>query len=92
MKVSIPGFINYKKPTWSDDTGFHFHQSDMSEYGYVIVKAHILEVEIPDDFDPRPKQVELLQAEKQKAMAEFQARVTAIDKQISQLTALEFTA
>ena len=45
--------------------------------------------DVPDDFDPRPQQVAALEAEKQKARAEFHARVTEIDRQIQSLLAIE---
>ena len=89
MKVTIKGFINYKKDDWCEGNDYHFHQFDMSEHGYVTVMPHEIAVEVPDDFDPRPHQVAALEAEKQKARAEFHARVTEIDRQIQSLLAIE---
>ena len=60
--------------------------------GRVFVKEHLTTVEVPDDFDPRPQQVAALEAEKQKARAEFQARITEIDRQIQSLMAIEGAA
>ena len=89
MKVTIKGFINYKKDDWCEGNDYHFHKYDMSEHGYVTVMPHEIEVEVLDDFDPRFKQVAALIAEKQKARAEFLARVTEIDRQIQSLLAIE---
>ena len=89
MKVTIKGFITYKKDDWRDGDDYHFNKYDMSEHGYVTVMPHEIVVEVPDDFDPRPKQVAALIAEKQKARAEFLARVTEIDRQIQSLLAIE---
>ena len=89
MKVTIKGFINYKKDGWYDGDDYLFNKYDMSEHGYVTVMPHEIAVEVPDDFDPRPHQVAALEAEKQKARAEFQARVTEIDRQIQSLLAIE---
>lgn len=58
----------------------------------VFVKEHTITVEVPDDFDPRPQQVAALEAEKQKARAAFQARITEIDRQIQSLLAIEGAA
>ena len=58
----------------------------------IFVKEHTTTVEVPDDFDPRPQQVAALEAEKQKARAEFQKRVTEIDRQIQSLMAIEVAA
>ena len=60
--------------------------------GRIFVKEHTTTVEVPDDFDPRPQQVAALEAEKQKARAEFQARITEIDRQIQSLMAIEGAA
>ena len=60
--------------------------------GRVFVKEHLTTVEVPDDFDPRPQQVAALEAAKQKARAEFQARITEIDRQIQSLMAIEVAA
>ena len=57
--------------------------------GRIFVKEHLTTVEVPDDFDPRPQQVAALEAAKQKARAEFQARITEIDRQIQSLLAIE---
>jgi hypothetical protein len=88
MKKQIEGFILYKKD-YSHKTGFLFSGYEMKEYGYITVMPYTLDVDIPDDFDPRGKQVEMLKAEKQKAMADFQNRVTEIERKISELTCLE---
>ena len=89
MKVTIKGFINYKKDGWREGNDYHFYKYDMSEHGYVTVMPHEIEVEIPDDFDPRPHQVAAFIAEKQKARADFLKRVTEIDRQIQSLLAIE---
>ena len=72
----------------SDFTVFPF---DMSRCGYVLVGKQQIEFEVHDDFNPVPVQVAMLQAEKEKAMEEFNLRVARINEQISKLTCLEFT-
>ena len=62
---------------------------ETAQDGRVFVKDHVSTVEVPDDFDPRPQQVAALEAAKQKARAEFQARITEIDRQIQSLLAIE---
>jgi hypothetical protein len=90
MKVTITGFINFKPKEWEGANEFHFHSCKLPDCGFVAVMPHTIEVDIPDDFDPRAKQVELLKAEKNRIMGEFQARVTAIERKISELTSIEF--
>lgn len=85
MKVTIDGFISYSP----HNDSFWFHPIDMDAYGYITVQPHKFDVEIPDDFDPRAKQIDGLKAEKLKLMADFQKRCTEIEAKISELTAIE---
>ena len=92
MKVTIKGFINTPHKYSYE---YEFSPLDMKDYQYaegrVTVVPYSFEVEIPDDFDPRPQQIAALQAERTKVEAEFSARVTAIERQISELTSLEMS-
>ncbi len=65
---------------------------DMSAYGHVFVGKQKIEFEVPDDFNPVPIQIAMLEAEKQKAMDEFNKRVAVLNEQISKLTCLTFEA
>ena len=95
MKITINGFITLRNPkaTWGQK--YTFLQSDItgSEYadGRVMVRPHAFEVDIADDYDPRPQQVAALVADRVKALAEFGARVTEIDRKIAELQCLELT-
>ena len=92
MKTQINGFILLRSDADRSSQRFTWAGCEMTQHGYVTVMPHSIEVDIPDDFDPRAQQVEMLKAEKQKAMADFQALVTSIDRKISELTALEYVA
>lgn len=73
------GLLAYDFRTWpEEDRG-----------GRIFVKEVQSTFDVPDDFDPAAAQVALLEAEKQKARAEFQARITEIDRQIQSLLAIE---
>ena len=94
MKVTVKGFVFWRKD-YQEEGVFELLPWDCREWdetgrdGRVFVKEHTTEIEVPDDFDPRPQQVAALIAEKQKARAEFLARVTEIDRQIQSLLAIE---
>ena len=94
MKVTVKGFVFWKKG-YQEEGVFELLPWDCRELdetnrsGRVFVKEHTTEIEVPDDFDPRPLQVAALEAEKQKARAEFHARVTEIDQQIQNLLTIE---
>jgi hypothetical protein len=89
MKTQIKVFINYRKNDYDGEESFTFFPFEMKDAGYITVMPYSFEVDIPEDFDPREKQVEFLKAKKQKAMADFQALVTQIDREISKLLCLE---
>lgn len=96
-KHTISGFITYRAATYTGEPIVSFLLYDPSEYDKedrnprIVVREHSFEVEIPDDFDPRPKMVAALVAAKEAARAEFAAKVVAIDRRINELLALENT-
>jgi uncharacterized small protein (DUF1192 family) len=55
-----------------------------------MVMPHELVVDVPDDFDPTPKQIAQLEAEKAKVRAEFNQRIAQLNEQIGKLQALTF--
>jgi hypothetical protein len=57
----------------------------------VGVREHSVEVEIPDDFDPRPLQVAALDKEIAAVRAEFTARINQLQEQKSRLLCIENT-
>lgn len=62
---------------------------DMHQFGYTFVTEIDVTFEVPDGFDIRSAAIDRLNEEKSRAMAEFQKRITEIDKQIAQFTAIE---
>lgn len=86
--ITIDGFIEYRPKSYGIEQEFYFHNNRMAEYGYVEVMPYSFAVEIPDDFDPRAQQVEMLKEKKRELMVAFQARCTEIERQISELTAI----
>ena len=94
MKVTVKGFVFWRQDYRGQDE-FSLLPWDCREWdepardARVFVKEQDVEIEVPDDFDPRPQQVAALEAEKQKARAEFHARVTEIDRKIQSLLAIE---
>ena len=90
MKHTKEMFVHWQK-RYGDDDGFGVFPFDMSSCGYVLVGKQQIEFEVPDDFNPVPIQVAMLEKEKEKAMNEYNERVFRINEQISKLTCLEFT-
>ena len=51
-----------------------------------------VDLEVPDNYDPRARKIAALEKQKQKVMADYQKMVTEINERISNLQALEYTA
>lgn len=99
MQVKIKAHINAQcveawdesSNTYVKGTKFMLFPYDMSDVGtdYVYVGEQEVAVDIPDGFDIRSGLLENLEAEKKKAAAEYQKRVTEINAQIQSLLAIE---
>jgi hypothetical protein len=50
-----------------------------------------VEIEVPEDYDPRAQQIAALEKQKQKVMADFQKSVDEINERISKLLAVEYS-
>jgi hypothetical protein len=55
-----------------------------------MIKPVSFEVDLPDNWNPAPEIIAILQAKKASVMAEFQARVMEIDAAINKLQAIEY--
>ena len=93
MKIKVTAHVHLQKFTWEDKPEYVIfnHKLDDTDYRAYICEQEI-ELEIPDNFDPRAQQVAALEEKKQKVMADYQQSVTEINRRISELQALEYTA
>jgi len=91
MKVEINGYVTCTQYSWDDKCTYSFHGFDPTGFdsNTVIVMKHSFEVEVPDNFDPRPGKVAALKAEKEKVQADFSKRVMELDEKINSLLAIE---
>lgn len=92
MKKTLKGFLHFSAYPWNygelvlrhrDYTG----DTTMCE---ILIKEIAVEIDIPDDFDPRPQQIKALEEKQKQAAAAFQTMNTEIMRQISQLQAICF--
>ena len=93
MKVKTTVHIFYSKYSWEDKgeyLGFYAKVDDDESRTYVGQQE--IEIEVPDNYDPRAQKIEALQAKKLKIMADYQKTVTEINERISKLQAIEYTA
>lgn len=91
MKVTIKGFIVAKQYEWEDAPTFSHVNFDPRDCGlddYIVVREHEFDVEVPDDFDVRPYQIEALEKKKQELREKFAMAVKELDDRISSLLAI----
>ena len=93
MKIKLTAHIHYSKRHWQDEGEFqifYIRLDDDDQRTYVGEQE--VEVEVPDNYDPRPGQIAALEKQRTKVMADYQKMVTEINDRISKLLALEYTA
>ena len=73
-----------------DGFKYDFAMTDISKLGgkYIYAGTSKLVITLPENFDPRDGAVKALEKQKQQIKAEFQARITEIERQISQFQAI----
>ena len=93
MKILTTIHVHYQKYSWETEGKFivfYIQMDDTEDRTYVGPQE--IEIDVPDDYDPRAQQVAALEALKQKVMADYHKSVTEINDRISKLLALEYTA
>ena len=93
MKFTTTLYIHQEKYAWQNEVDYFIvnHKMDDTDYRAFVCEQQV-EIEVPDDFDPRTQQIAALERQKQKVTAEFQKAVTDINRRISELQAITHTA
>ena len=93
MKVKITVHIYYATYSWQEAGEYQVMYAKLSDDEYrTYVGSQEIEIDVPDDYDPRAQKVAALEEKKKRAMADYQKTVTDINERISRLQALEYTA
>ena len=93
MKVKIKAHIHYNNNVWDEKGRFEVFTFKFDDCDYrTYVGEQEIEIDVPDDYDPRAQQIAALEKQKQKVMADYHKTVTEINDRISKLQALEYTA
>jgi hypothetical protein len=93
MKTTITAHLHYRKYSFDEQGTFELFSLKLSDSdGRTYVGPREVEVDVPEDYDPRAQQIAALEKQKQKVMADYQNTVTQINARISNLQALEYTA
>ena len=89
MKIKITAHIYYNKDVWDEKGRFEVFTFKFDDCDYrTYVCEQEIEIEVPDNYDPRAQQIEALEKEKQKVMADYQKTVTDINNRINNLKAI----
>jgi len=93
MKTTVTVHLHYAKYSWENKGIFEIFSCQLDDNECrTYVGPREVEVDIPEDYDPRAQQIAALEKHKQKVMADFQNTITEINAQISNLQALEYAA
>lgn len=94
MKAKITGFVYLVCWENGQQTPYWTQSSQMAEADskWVLVGPHDFEIEVPDDFDPRPQQIAAIDAAIAETRAKLTARITELQEQRSRYLALELAA
>jgi hypothetical protein len=93
MKVKVTAHIYHCKYSWEEKGEFLLFYAKVDDTETMIhVGEQEVEIDVPDNYDPRAQQIAALEKHKQKVMADYQKMVTDINEKISKLQALEYTA
>jgi hypothetical protein len=93
MKIKTTVYIHYTQFSWEEKGNyevFSFKAENTEQRTFVCEQE--IEIEVPDNYDPRAQKIEALQAHKLKIMADYQKTVTEINARISKLQAIEHAA
>lgn len=93
MKVKLTAHIHYRKHSWEAKGSYQILYIALpDDESLTYICAQEVEIEVPDNYDPRAQQIAALEKRKQKVMADYQTMVAEINERISNLQALEYTA
>ena len=93
MKVKTTIYIHFNQWHWEVAGEYQIFYAKLEDNDHrVYVGSQEIEIEVPDDFDPRAQKIAALEKQKQKVMADYHKTVIEINERISKLQSLEFTA
>jgi hypothetical protein len=91
-KHTIKGFIFLYVPMSTPQKPcYSFHASDISGDLFVKVMDHTVEFDVPDDFDPVPAQLAMLDKLEQEARQKLAKQLMEIEDRRSKLLSIEYT-
>lgn len=93
MKVKTTIHIHHQQYSWEENGEYITFSCQLEDNEHrTYVGEQEIEIEVPDDYDPRAQKIAALEKQKLKIMGEYQKMVTDINERISKLQALEYKA
>ena len=93
MKVKTIVHIHHNQYSWEQTGDYTVYSCKLDDTEHrTYVGEQEIEIEVPDDYDPRAQKIAALEKHKLKIMADYQKTVTEINARISKLQAIEHTA
>lgn len=90
MKMKIKKYLHISVDSSLENPNFTFFDCNMEGYGYIQVgEEQEITIEVPDNFNPIPKQIEALKNEQTRIQAEAQVKVMALNEKIIKLLFIE---
>lgn len=91
MKVKIKAYVHHIQFPWQEKPSYELFSTVLKSVEHYLCVSETpieIEVEVPDNFDPRPQQIAALEEQKRKLQAEFAQSVAKIDEQIKKYLAI----
>ena len=93
MKVKTTLYVYQSQYDWEDQCRYEAYTFKAEENTYQsFVGEQEVDLEVPDNFDPRAQKIAALEKKRLKVMADYQKTITEINERINNLQALEHTA
>ena len=93
MKIKTTVHIHHAQWLWEETGTFQVFCAKLDDTEYrTYVGEQEIEIEVPDDYDPRAQKIAALEKHKQKVMADYHKTMMEINDRISNLQAIEYTA
>ena len=93
MKIKTIVHIHHNKYSWEQTGDYTVYSCKLDDTEHrTYVGEQEIEIDVPDDYDPRAQKIAALEKHKAKVMADFQKTVTEINARISKLQAIECAA
>ena len=93
MKVKVNIYIFYSQYPWNEKGEYLvFYAKIKDDDNRTYIGQQEIEIEVPDNYDPRAQKIAALEKHKQKVMADYQNTLIEINTKISKLQAIEYIA